>query len=117
MTIKDWRVSLADMVEAIERIHRYIKGMDRDEFCEDDRTQDAVARNLLVLGEAVRSLPQEVTHRYHDVPWTKLAEMRNILVHEYHSVASELLWRTLLNDILPLEPRLRAVLSVEDKKA
>jgi uncharacterized protein with HEPN domain len=116
MSIKDWRVSLADMVEAIERIRRYVHGMDRDQFCEDERTQDAVARNLEIMGEAVRSLPQDITHRYPDVPWSKLAEMRNILVHEYHSVASELLWRTLLNDILPMETRLRAILSLEDKQ-
>ncbi|MDK9721486.1 MAG: DUF86 domain-containing protein [Rhodospirillales bacterium] len=116
MTIKDWRVSLADIVEALERIHRYVKGLDRDAFCEDERTQDAVARNLEIMGEAVRHLPQEITHRYADIPWSKLAEMRNILVHEYHSVASELLWRTLLGDILPLEARLRAVLNAEDKE-
>ncbi|MBF0167166.1 MAG: DUF86 domain-containing protein [Alphaproteobacteria bacterium] len=115
MTIKDWRVRLADMVEAVERVRRYIKGMDRDAFCEDERTQDAVARNLEIMGEAVRGLPQEVTQRYPDVPWSKLSEMRNILVHEYHAVASELLWRTLLNDILPLEARLRAILNAEDK--
>ena len=115
MTIKDWRVSLADISEAVERIHRYIKGMDMDAFCEDERTQDAVARNLEIMGEAVRHLPQEITHRYPDVPWSKLAEMRNILVHEYHSVASEILWRTLLNDVLPLGNRLRAVLTAEDR--
>ncbi|MBF0269715.1 MAG: DUF86 domain-containing protein [Alphaproteobacteria bacterium] len=115
MTIKDWRVSLADISEAVDRIHRYIKGMDMDAFCEDERTQDAVARNLEIMGEAVRHLPQEITHRYPDVPWSKLAEMRNILVHEYHSVASEILWRTLLNDVLPLGNRLRAVLTAEDR--
>ncbi len=106
MSSRDWRVRLEDMAEAVERIQRYVHGQDRDSFCEDERTQDAVTRNLEILGEAARRLPPDIQRRHADIPWSRLAEMRNILVHEYHAVAPEILWRTVLNDILPLAPRL-----------
>ncbi len=110
---KDWRVRLEDINNALERIQRYVHGLDRDAFCEDERTVDAVARNLEIIGEAARKLPPDALHRHDRIPWSKLAEMRNILIHEYHAIVPELVWRTVLHDILPLAPAIRAVLKDE----
>ncbi len=110
---KDWRVRLEDINHALERIQRYVHGMDRDAFCEDERTVDAVSRNLEIIGEAARKVPPDATRRHARIPWSKLAEMRNILIHEYHSVAPELVWRTVLHDILPLASEVRAALKDE----
>jgi uncharacterized protein with HEPN domain len=110
---RDWKVRIEDMLDALDRIHRYTHGMDRDEFCEDERTVDAVSRNLEIIGEAARKVPTDVTHRHHRVPWSKMAEMRNILIHEYHAVAPEIVWATVLNDLPPLSAMLRDVLKKE----
>ncbi len=113
MTIKDWRVRIEDMLEAIERIQRYTRGCDEAAFARDDRTQDAVVRNLEIIGEAAHKVPAHVTERHKEIPWTRMAEMRNILVHEYHSVDSDLILATVRNDLPDLVKPLRAVLREE----
>lgn len=107
---RDWKVRLEDMIEAIGRIQRYIKGLDRQSFCDDERTVDAVARNLEIIGEAARKIPLDVVKANPQIPWSKLGEMRNILIHEYHSLPNELIWATVVKDIPPLLPPLIAIL-------
>ena len=60
---RDWRLYADDIVEACGKIRRFIAGMDYDTFAADERTRDAVVRNLEVIGEAAKHLPEEVTER------------------------------------------------------
>ncbi|HLO75888.1 MAG TPA: DUF86 domain-containing protein [Magnetospirillum sp.] len=111
MTSKDWRVRVEDMLEAIERITTYVDGMTRAEFVADSRTQDAVLRNLEVLGEASKRVPFRIQHRHAEIPWSRIGDMRNILVHEYHSVDPEIILDAAHHDLPPLLAPLRAVLA------
>ncbi len=115
MSSKDWRVRVEDMLEAIERILRYVDGMGLAEFLADDRTQDAVIRNLEVLGEASKRIPNHITARYPQIPWSRIGDMRNILVHEYHSVDPEIILDSTHHDLPPLLRPLRAMLDDEDE--
>ena len=63
MSSKDWRVRVEDMLEAIARIGRYVEGVSTADFLADDRTQDAVIRNLEILGEASKRIPAAITQR------------------------------------------------------
>lgn len=107
---KDWRVRIDDMLEALCRCLRYTEGMSEAAFVADPRTIDAVARNLEIIGEAANKVPDEVTAAHSMIPWAALAEIRHILIHEYHSVDAALLYRTVRNDLPPLQPLLLAVL-------
>lgn len=107
---KDWRVRIDDMLEALSRCDRYTAGMDEAAFLADSKTVDAVARNLEIIGEAANKVPDPVAEAHPMVPWDALAEIRHILIHEYHSVDAALLFRTVRNDLPPLMPLLRAVL-------
>jgi hypothetical protein len=66
---RDWKQRIADILEAIERIQRYTRGMDLDSFSADDRTVDAVVRNITVIGEAARSVPDDVRRAHPEIPW------------------------------------------------
>lgn len=110
MTSKDWRVRVEDMLEAIERITAYVDGMSLKQFLDDPRTQDAVLRNLEVLGEASKRVPAAIQHRHADIPWSRIGDMRNILVHEYHSVDPAIILDAARYDLPPLVAPLRAVL-------
>ncbi len=110
MSHKDWRVRIEDMLEAIERITRYVDGMDAAAFVADPRTQDAVLRNLEVLGEAAKRIPSPIQHRHPDVPWSRITDMRNILVHEYHSVDPVIILDAARGDLPPLIPPLKTIL-------
>lgn len=111
--MKDWRVRIEDILEACHRIDSYIRHMNREEFCADLRTQDAVARNLEIIGEAAHRLPSQVQHQHPEIPWNRMGEMRNLLIHEYHSVDAEIIWYTLRDDLPPLVAPLRALLQEE----
>ncbi|GAB3126052.1 HepT-like ribonuclease domain-containing protein [Novispirillum itersonii] len=107
---KDWRVRIDDMLEALCRCLRYTDGMNEAAFTADHRTIDAVARNLEIIGEAANKVPDDITAAHPMIPWAALAEIRHILIHEYHSVDAALLYRTVRNDLPPLQPLLLAVL-------
>jgi uncharacterized protein with HEPN domain len=110
VSYKDWRVRIDDMLEAIERSQSYLQGMDRPTFEADQRTQDAVARNLEIIGEAASKMPADVRQRHPLVPWGTLAEMRHILIHEYHSVDPAILYGTVCDELPPLVVLLKATL-------
>lgn len=84
---RDIRVYVEDILEAIEKIEEYMKGLNADEdFYNNTQLQDAVLRRLEIIGEAVKNIPQEFKGRYLDIPWKQIAGMRDILIHEYFGV-------------------------------
>jgi len=110
MSYKDWRVRLDDMIESIERCLAYTEGMDEAAFAADPRTVDAVARNLEIIGEAANKVPRDVADANPMIPWDGLAEIRHVLIHEYHSVDAGILYRTVQNELPRLLPMLKAIL-------
>lgn len=114
MSFKDWRVRIEDMLEAIERIQRYTGGMDERHFIADDRTVDAVIRNLEIIGEAAKRVPSQVAEQHPEIPWSRMTEMRNILVHEYHSVDPSIVFDSAHHDLPPLLGPLRSLLNHGD---
>ena len=93
---KDPQVYLAHMRAAIEIIREYTKE-GKDAFFRDQRTQDAVIRNLEIIGEAAKNLPPEMTARHDSVPWKNIAGMRDQLIHHYFGVDLKLVWGVVEN--------------------
>jgi uncharacterized protein with HEPN domain len=81
-----------DMLEAMRKVARYTAGMDVKEFLGDERTVDAVVRNLEIIGEAAKQLPEAFKAGRPEVPWAQMAGMRNRIVHDYAGVDLELVW-------------------------
>lgn len=100
-------VLVDDMLERIERVARYTRGLDRAVFLRDDKTIDAVVRSLEVIGEAARRLPAEFKAGHGEIPWHQIAGLRNRIVHAYVDVDVELVWGIVSNEL----PRLRAALT------
>jgi len=110
MPYRDWKLRVEDILEAIARIERYTAGMNYEAFRVDDRTIDAVVRNLEVIGEAARHVPDGMRTEYADIPWARMRDIRNILIHEYFGVSIPIVWQTIRKDLPPLVPLLRKAL-------
>jgi uncharacterized protein with HEPN domain len=111
MSSRDWRLRIEDILEAIGRITHYTDGMTWETFNADQKTLDAVIRNIEVIGEAARNVPDDIVAQYADLPWAEMRAMRNILIHEYFLISVPILWHTVTEDLAPLVPALRCILS------
>jgi uncharacterized protein with HEPN domain len=90
------------MLEAVDRIRAYTKDMDEAQFLQNPLVQDAVIRNIEVIGEAARNIVKhhpEFTDQHGDIPWEDIYLMRNRLSHGYFSVDLAVVWTTLQRDI------------------
>lgn len=83
---------LADIIESCERVASYIDGMDIDGFIQDQKTVVAVVRNLEIIGEAVKNLPEEVRALEGEIEWKKIARFRDIIAHHYFKVDYFRVW-------------------------
>jgi uncharacterized protein with HEPN domain len=83
---------LEDIKEAAGRIAKYITGMDYQAFLSDLKTQDAVVRNVEIIGEAVKKLPGSFTSMHSGIPWKEMAGTRDKLIHDYFGVNYDILW-------------------------
>ena len=99
---RDYRHYLDDIVQAVERISRYVAGMDKAAFEADEKTVDAVVRNLEVIGEAARNLPDEVKVRTKGVEWRKIIALHNLLAHEYFGINTDIIWDVVQNKLAQL---------------
>ena len=88
---KDPQVFLAHIIDAVACIRDYTRDGE-SAFFADRKTQDAVIRNLEIIGEAVKQLPLELTARHPDIPWKDVAGMRDQLIHHYFGVNLKLVW-------------------------
>lgn len=96
---RDVRVYLLDILERCERIERHVGGLDEADWPKDERTQDAVLRNLEVIGEAVKRLPPDLRQRTPEVPWQDIAGLRDVLIHEYEGVDFAIVWDIPVNEV------------------
>jgi uncharacterized protein with HEPN domain len=100
MSKREPAILLEDIRTAIAKIERYTAGLDKPAFLRDEKTADAVVRNLEIVGEAVRQLPEPWKDQHPDIPWSQMAGLRNRIVHDYMAVDLELVWN-IIQDSLP----------------
>jgi uncharacterized protein with HEPN domain len=104
MSKKGLRVNdyLGHILQAIERIERYTLGKDEATFLQNEQLQDAVIRNIEILGEAANNIKKTdplLTDNHPEVPWLVMVAMRNRVSHAYFSVDHEIVWTTIRNDL------------------
>jgi uncharacterized protein with HEPN domain len=106
MSKRDPRLLIQDMVDSIEKIERFITGFSFEEFNADDRTIDAVVRNLEITGEAASRLPEEYRNSQPQIEWAKVIGLRNRIVHAYFGLDVQIIWSILQNDLPPFKAQL-----------
>ncbi|MGH8546280.1 MAG: HepT-like ribonuclease domain-containing protein [Gammaproteobacteria bacterium] len=112
--MKDDRVYLWHIRDCIERILDYTKE-GRDAFLNDTKTQDAVIRNLEIIGEAVKNVSEDLKKVYPDIPWQRIAGMRDRMIHEYFGVNLQIVWERVEEDVPDLKQKVQAILKALEK--
>ena len=93
------KLYVQDIIISIGKIEKYTKGFKFEEFIKYEKTIDAIVRNLSVIGEAAKNIPEEVKRKYPQIPWREIIGMRNKVMHEYFGVEEQVLWKTIKDDI------------------
>lgn len=106
---KDARVYLAHILERIDRIIRYTAD-GQDAFAKNTMIQDGVVRNLEVIGEAAKRIPQEFRQAHPLIPWRSLAALRDVLIHQYQGVSLPEVWGVVQDHLPALRSSIEALL-------
>jgi uncharacterized protein with HEPN domain len=99
-----------DILESIDKIENYISGLEYEEFSKNTMVIDAVLRNLEIIGEASKHIPDDVRENNSKIPWKRMIGLRNIVIHGYFGVDTEIIWRIItlnLQEVKPFIERMR----------
>ena len=103
------KLYLEDIIKSIENINKYVSGLDLESFGKDQKTVDAVVRNIEIVGEAAKNLSEEYQEQYPKIPWSQIMATRNKVVHEYFGVDLEILWETIKEDLPALKKQIQKI--------
>lgn len=110
---RDWTLFLSDMQLFCSKVIRYCHGLSAEQLAADDLVTDAVLRNLELLGEAAKQVPDSVRQRHPAVPWRRIAGLRDVLAHAYFGLEDETIWQIVSSSVPALSVQLNAVALAE----
>ncbi|KKS89197.1 MAG: hypothetical protein UV63_C0022G0016 [Microgenomates group bacterium GW2011_GWC1_43_11] len=106
---KNYLVYITDIIEAIDLIDIYCKGVSEERFSQDIQLQDSVIRRFQIIGEAAGHIPDELRKEFPNIPWKKIVAQRNLIIHDYATVRSGEVWMVIQKDLPVLKPQLIVV--------
>jgi len=104
---------ISDTKEAVVRINAYTEHLSYEQFLEDKKTQDAVVRNLEIIGEAAKNISEELKDKYPKMPWRDLAGLRDKLIHHYFGVNFDVVWNIVKEELPEVLLQVEGILKTE----
>jgi uncharacterized protein with HEPN domain len=107
---REYRDYLHDIINAVEDATSFVEGMSFEQFTKDHKTVNAVVRSLEIIGEAAKNIPATLRDTHPEIPWNKMAAMRDRVIHGYFGVDNKTLWTTVKEDLPPLKQLIEKML-------
>lgn len=115
MPKREYMLFIKDIRDCTKKIMDYTKGKTYEEFTGNQMLMDAVIRNLEIIGEATKNIPDEVKQKHPQIEWRKIGDLRNIIIHGYFRIDYDILWDIVQNKIPNLAIKIEEVLKMEGK--
>jgi len=109
---KTYKMYVEDILESMNKIERYIHDLTYETFEKNDMVVDAVIRNLEIIGEASKNIPENEREKYPDIPWKKMVGLRNIAIHEYFGVDLTIIWEIITRNLPETRSEIESMLDI-----
>lgn len=103
------RLYLYDIIECCDRVAEYIIGVTEEDYQANTMLQDALVRNIEVIGEAVKNLSDVLKEAHTEIAWNQIARMRDKIAHHYFRINLDVVWKTATDDLPTLKPQIKAI--------
>ena len=110
MPFRDWKLRIADILQAVQDIEQFTQGMTFEEFSKNKMVVQSVLYNFVIIGEASANIPDEIQTLNSTIPWRKMSDMRNVMAHEYFQVNLSIVWQTIHRNLPPILPKLEKLI-------
>ena len=107
--VKDDLAYIEHILDCIRKIKEFTTGLSLKDFSVNELVQDAVIRNIEIIGEASKKISSDTKQIYYEIPWKEITGMRDKLIHDYLGVDVEVVWRTITEDIPTLEKQIKEI--------
>ena len=113
---RDIALYIKDILKNMDKAGRFIKDITYEDFASDEKTNYAVVRCVEIIGEAAKNIPENIRRKYPDIPWKKMAGMRDKISHFYFGIDMKKVWLAVKRDIPKIKPQIRKILKDISKK-
>jgi uncharacterized protein with HEPN domain len=101
------KLFVSDILDAMNAIDDFVKGMDFKSFKKDDKTKSAVVWQIQVIGEAVKNIPKDIRDMNKEIPWKYMARIRDKIAHLYFGIDYEIVWDVVTKNFPEIKPRIQ----------
>ena len=106
---RDYKLFIQDIIDSINIIQKYVQGINEDQFKKDLKLQDAVIRRLEIIGEATKNIPRSVKEINKEIPWSKISNYRDFIIHSYFGASLQRIWEVAIKDMPKLKESLQRI--------
>jgi len=107
--MKDDFAYIDHILISIKKIKAFTKDFSKSDFDTNEMVQDAVIRNIEIIGEATKKISEELKSKYKEIPWKEMSGMRDKLIHDYMGIDCDVVWKTITDDIPLIESLIKKI--------